>query len=96
MYRTHNDNLLLLMSTKEGDLVTVHNGGAVQARLVVNRITGEVVHSPPGARIAQWEAEIMGDGEICRKNVERLRTAPFRPQDWKQLGNPIRVRPKEL
>ncbi len=96
MYRTHNDNLLLLMSTKEGDLVTVHNGGAVQARLAVNRITGEVVHSPPGARIGQWEADIMGEGEIYRENMERLRTAPFSLEGWEQMGNPIRGRPKEV
>ena len=95
MYRGHNDICLLLMSVKEGDLISVQSGGVVQARLAVNRITGEVVHPPLGLRIDQWEAEVMGEGERYWERMEQLRTAPIHSEEWEQLGS-WRGRPKEV
>ena len=73
----------------------VKNGGAVQARLAVNRITGDVVHPAPGVRIGEWQADMLGKGEQYREEMERLRTAPFREEEWEHLGT-MRGKPKEV
>lgn len=39
--------------------MTVRAGGEVQARIVVDLITGEVAHPPSGVRISDWEAKIL-------------------------------------
>ena len=81
----HNTEWLILLSAKEGDLVPVQDGGAVQARLAVNRITGEIAYPSSGTPIREWEAEVMGEEEQYREARERLRNTPVRPEDWGQI-----------
>ena len=96
IYLHHNETWLLMLSTREGDLVQVQKGGRVQARLAVNRITGEVVHPTPGSPIGEWQADLMGYGEQYRQAKERLRNAPIRPEERQRIGNPKRGIPKEV
>lgn len=83
----HSDDWIILMSTLDGDTTPVQCGGTVQARLAVNRLTGEVVHPTPGTRISHWEAEIYG--EVCK--FQRRRG----PSGWTQLDGPIRGTPRD-
>ncbi len=91
-----NADWLILLSAKEGDLVPVQDGGAVQARLAINRTTGEIVYPTPGARIREWEAEVMGEGEQYREARERLRNTPVRLEDWGQIRHLKMGKPKEV
>lgn len=83
----HSDDWIILMSTLDGDTVPVQCGGTVQARLAVNRSTGEIVHPTPGARIGQWEAEIYGEVN----KLQRHRS----PSGWDQSDNPIKGMPRD-
>ena len=67
VYLHHNEKWLVVLSTKEGDLVHVQKGGKVQARLAVNRTTGEIVHPTPGVRIEEWQADLLGYGQQYRE-----------------------------
>ena len=95
-YLHHDENWLLVLSMKEGDFVQVQAGGVVQARLAVNRITGEVVHPTPGVRIGEWQADLFGHSEQYREAKERSRTTPTRQEDRERLGNPKRGIPRKV
>ena len=81
----HNDQWVILLSTTEGDLISVQGNGVVQARLAVDRLSGEVVYPSPGVCITEWEAEVMGEEEVLRESRERLKNAPLRPEDWNRM-----------
>ncbi len=83
----HSDDWIILMSTLSGDKVPVQSGGAVQARLAVNRVTGEVIHPTPGAMIEQWQAEIYGE---VYKSQQRRSTS-----GWDQASGPVRGIPRD-
>ncbi len=83
----HSDDWIMLMSTLDGDKVPVQCGGSVQARLAVNRFTGEISHPTPGARIQQWEAEIYG--EVYK--YPRLPSS----SGWDQASGPVRGIPRD-
>lgn len=95
IYMGHNDDWLILLSAKEGDLVGVQGGGAVQARLAVNRTTGEVIHPTPGVPIGEWQAGVMGEMERYLEDRERLRNSPLRRGDLNRMRF-RRGRPKEV
>ena len=52
----HTGDWLILLSAEEGDTAEVQGGGRVQARLAVNRTTGELRRPDPGTSIDEWEA----------------------------------------
>ena len=85
IYLYHNEKWLVVLSTKEGDLVHVQKGGKVQARLAVNRKTGEMVHPTPGVRIEEWQADLLGYGQQYREAMERLRDSPIRPEELQRM-----------
>ena len=87
-YLHHNKDWLILLSIRKGHLVEVQAGGAVQARLAVNRATGEIFHPTPKLRIEQWQADLMGYGEQYRQARERPRTTPSRQDQREPVGEP--------
>lgn len=82
----HSDDWIILMSTLDGDMVRVQCGGTIQARLAVNRSTGEVVNPTPGVSIGKWEAEIYGK---AYKSEQR-----WRMSEWDR-GTPVRGIPRD-
>lgn len=67
------DEWLILLSTAKGNTIIGHTGGRVQARLAVNRTTGEVVHPVVGDHMDEWEASVLGEVDKYKDDVERLR-----------------------
>ena len=90
----NNSDWLVLLSVKRGDLAPGQDEGKVQARLAVNRNTGEVIHQTPGIPIEQWQAEIYGEVEEYFQRLEQRRTAPLDLSEWKQMGGPLRGIPR--
>ena len=77
LWRYNNDHVILL-SAAEGDTIAVlHGKGRVQARLAINRSTGEVVRPGPEIEIGEWEALVMGELDRYLADLERLRNNPW-------------------
>ena len=95
IYLHHNDEWLLLLSTQDGDLTQVQKGGFVQARIAINRATGEIVRPTPGVPIARWQAETLGELEQYWANIEQLETEAVSLEDWdfmdSRIGEPKQV-----
>ena len=85
IYWKHSPNWLVLLSTEPDDLVKVQGGGKVQARLAVNRRTGEVRHPTPGIPIGQWEAEVLGQLDEYHQRRQGMRDSIVDLADWKKF-----------
>ena len=68
------ENWLVLLSATEGDTI-INCGSRVQARLAVNRTTGEIERPPQEIDIDEWEATILGELRRYLADMERLRTS---------------------
>ena len=81
----HDASCLLLLSTQSGDQIVVR-GGQVQARIAVDRRTGDVTRPSPDVSISQWEADLFGRGEEHRRRLESRQQAPIDLSEWNHFG----------
>ena len=92
---SHDGDWIVLMSTRDDDLIRVQGGSLVQARLSVNRHTGDVLYPQAGVNIGFWEAEIYGQGGEYLERQSRRTPAQTEPAEWDQVGFPRTGKPKQ-